>query len=119
MGEDGNRDPFGNDDNVEGAGEPLVMVKFDDAVGIITEAEDNDDSTAVAELTGGGVSEGETRFPVSLDSKEVSGMPVGSDDINSLLETWSSPLVILTGSAVGSVISFVTAGTKHSLFSEI
>jgi len=64
------RDPLGNDDNVDGAGVPLVAVKFDDAVEIITEAEDSDDNTAVAELTGGGVNEGETRLPVSLDSKE-------------------------------------------------
>ena len=65
------REPFGNDDNVDGAGVPLVVVKFDDEVGIIREAEeDNDDNTAVAELTGGGVNEGETRLPVSLDSKE-------------------------------------------------
>ena len=61
-------DPFGNDDNVDGAGVPLGVVKFDDGVGIITEAEE--DNTAVAELTGGGVNEGETRLPVSLDSKE-------------------------------------------------
>ena len=82
------RDPFGNDDNVDEAGEPLVVVKFDDAVGIITEAdEDNDDNAAVAELNGGGVNEGETRLLVLLDSKKVSvsGMPVGGDDINSLL----------------------------------
>ena len=62
------RDPLGNDDNVDGAGVPLVVVKFDDEVGIITEAEE--DNTAVAELTGGGVNEGETRLPVSFDSKE-------------------------------------------------
>ena len=56
------RDPFGNDDNVNEAG---------DAVGIITEAEEaNDDNTAVAELNGRGVNEEETRLPVSLDSKE-------------------------------------------------
>ena len=56
--------------NVDGAGVPLVVVKFDDEVGIIREAEeDNDDNTAV-ELTGGGVNEGETRLPVSLDPKE-------------------------------------------------
>lgn len=53
------RNPFGIDDNVDGAGVPLVVVRFDDAVGIIGEAEeDNDDNTAVAELTGGGVNEG-------------------------------------------------------------
>ena len=63
-------DPLGNDDNVDGAGVPLAVVKFDYGVGIITEAEDSDDKTAVAELTGGGVNEGETRLPVSLDSKE-------------------------------------------------
>ena len=57
-------------DKVDGAGVPLVVVKFDDEVGIIREAEeDNDDNTAV-ELTGGRVNEGETRLPVSLDSKE-------------------------------------------------
>ena len=69
------RDPFGNNDSVDGAGVPLVMVKFDYAVEIIMEAEeDNDDNAAVAELTGGGANEGETRLPVSLDSKEeVSG----------------------------------------------
>ena len=109
------RDPFGNDDNVDEASEPLVVVILDDAVGIITEAEEgNDDNMAVAELTGGGVNEGETRLPVSLDSKEESafGMPAGGDDINSLLETWSSPLVIPTGSAIGGGIPFVTTSTK-------
>ena len=64
------RDPLGNDDNVDGAGVHLAVVKFDDGVEIITEAEDSDDKTAVAELTGGGVNEGETRLPVSFDSKE-------------------------------------------------
>ena len=109
-------DPFGNDDNVDKASEPLVVVILDDAVvGIITEAEEgNDDNVAVAELTGGGVNEGETRLLVSLDSKEesASGMPAGGDDINSLLETWSSPLVIPTGSAIGGGILFVTTATK-------
>ena len=33
--------PFRNDDNVDEAGGPLVVVKFEDAVGIITNAEDN------------------------------------------------------------------------------
>ena len=52
------------------------------------EAEESDDNMAVAELTRGGVNEGETRLPVSFDSKEyVSGMLVGDDDINSLLKT--------------------------------
>ena len=76
------QDPLGNYDNVDGAGEPLVVVKFDDEMGIIREAEeDNDDNGAVAELTGG-VSEGETRLPVSLDSKEQgSGMPGGGGDV--------------------------------------
>ena len=79
------------------------MVKFDDAVEIITEAEeDNDDNTAVAELTGGRANEGETRLPVSLNSKEeVSGVPVGGSDTNSLL---------------GGGTPFVTSGTKLSPF---
>ena len=68
---------------MDGAGEPLIAVKFADELGIISGAEeDNNDDTAVAELTGGGVNEGETRLPVSLDSKgEVSGMPGGGGDI--------------------------------------
>ena len=33
------RDPFGNDDKVDEASEPLVVVKFDDAAGIITRVE--------------------------------------------------------------------------------
>ena len=62
-------------------------MKFADAVGIIGEPEDND-NTAVAELTGGGVNEGEPRLPVSLGAEEeVSGIPVGGGDVNSLLET--------------------------------
>jgi len=81
------RDWPGNDDNVDGAGEILVVVKFADAMGIIGEAEGND-NTAVAELTGGGVNEGEPRLPVSLDAEEeVSGIPVGGGDVTSLLET--------------------------------
>ena len=110
------QDPLGNDDSVGGAAEPPVAAKFDDTMGIIKEAECNDDNTAVAELAGGGVNEGKTRLPVSLNSKdEVSGMPGGSDDgVNSLLETWSSPLVIPAGSAIGGGIPFVTAGTKLS-----
>jgi len=109
------RDWLGNDDNVDGAGE-LLVVRFDDVVGIIRVAED-DDNAIVVELTGGGVKEGETRLPASLDSKEVTGMPVGGvGDVNSLLEIWSSPLVIPTGSAVGGGIPFVTAGTKLSPF---
>jgi len=74
----------GNDDNVDGAGEILVVVKFVGSVGIIGEAEDN--NTAVAERTGGGVNEGEPR-PVSLGAQEeVSGIPVGGGEVNSLLE---------------------------------
>ena len=42
-----------NDDNVDGAGEIFVVVKFADAVGIIGEAEDNY-NMAVAELAGVG-----------------------------------------------------------------
>jgi len=81
------RSCLGNDDHVDGAGEILVVVKFVDAVGMIGEAEDND-NTAVAELNGGGVNEGEPRLPVSLDAEEVvSGIPVGGGDVNSLLET--------------------------------
>jgi len=107
---------LGNDDNVDGAGGILVVVKFADAVGMIGEAEDND-NTAVAELTGGGVSEGEPRLQVSSDAEEVvSGTPVGGGDVNSLLETWSSLFVIPTGSAVRGGIPFVTAGTKPSPF---
>ena len=45
----------GNDDNADGAGGILVVVKFLDAVGITGKAEDND-NTAVAELTGVGAS---------------------------------------------------------------
>jgi len=79
------QDWLGNDDSVGGAGELLVVVKFDDVVGIITEVEDGDNKI-VGELTGGGVNEGETRLPVSLDSREeVTGMPVGASDVNSLL----------------------------------
>ena len=110
------RDWLGNDDSVDGAGELLVVVRFDDVVGIIRVAEE-DDNTIVAELTEGGVNEGEARLPVSLDSKEeVTGMPAGGGDVNSLFEIWSSPLVIPTGSAVGGGIPFVTAGTKLSPF---
>ena len=64
------RDPLGSDDNVDGAGVPLVVVKFGDEVGIITEAEDNDDNMAIAGFTSGGVNQGETGLPVSFDSKE-------------------------------------------------
>lgn len=91
------------------------MVKSADAVGMIGAAEDND-NTAVVELTGGGVNEGEPRLPVSVDAEEeVSGIPVGGGDVNSLLETWSL-FVIPTGSAVGGGIPFVTAGIKLSPF---
>jgi len=101
---------LGNDDNVDGAGGILVVVKFADAVEMIGEAEDND-NTAVAELTGGGVNEGEPMLP-----EVVSGIPVGGGEVNSLLETWSSLFVIPTGSAVGGGIPFATAGTKLSPF---
>ena len=97
---------------MDGAGGILVVVKFADAVGTIGEAEDN---TTVVELSGGGVNEGELRLPVSSDAEEVSGIPVGGGDVNSLLETWSL-LVIPTGSAVGGGIPFVTAGMKLSPF---
>jgi len=54
-------------------------------IGTMTATEDND-NTAVAELTGGGVNEGEPR-PVSLGAQEeVSGIPVGGGEVNSLLE---------------------------------
>jgi len=76
------RDRLENDDNVDGAGEILVVVKFADAVGIIGEAKAND-NTAVAELTGGGVNEGEPRLSVSLGAEEeVAGMPVNGVDVN-------------------------------------
>ena len=101
---------------MDGAGGILVVVKFANAVGIIGEAQDNDNTT-VAELTGGGVNEGEPRFTVSLDAGEaVSGIPIGGGDINSLLETWSSLFLIPTGSAIMGSIPFITAATKLSPF---
>ena len=85
-------------DNVDGAGGILVVVKFADAIGIIGEAEDN---TTLEELAGGGVNEEEPRLSASSGAEEeVPGIPVGGEDINSLLETWSL-LVIPTCSAVG------------------
>ena len=56
------REPLGNDDSVDGAGVPLVAVKFDDEVGIIKEAENSDDNMAVAELTGGESTKGKQGF---------------------------------------------------------
>jgi len=55
------RDRLENDDNVDGAGEFLVVVKFADAVGMMGEAEDND-NRAVVELAGGGSTTGNQGF---------------------------------------------------------
>jgi len=57
------RDRLENDDNVDG------LVKFADAVGIIGEAKDND-NTAAAELAGGGSTKGNQGFQSRQPTKK-------------------------------------------------